>query len=72
MKTRLRDRFFDVVVPLLPKEIQEQNQKQSKTIHPLNSARQWSEISEVMQDSYNQMSQSQKERLFDKIREALD
>jgi uncharacterized secreted protein with C-terminal beta-propeller domain len=65
-----RDRFFDVVVPLLPLEIQDK----IKTIQndsSLNSARQWSEISEVMQDSYNQMSQNQKEKLFDKIREAL-
>jgi len=66
-----RDRFFDVVVPLLPAEIQEQ----IKTIQndsSLSSARQWSEISDVMQDSYNQMSKSQKESLFDKIREALN
>jgi uncharacterized secreted protein with C-terminal beta-propeller domain len=65
-----RDRFFDVVVPLLPLEIQ----GKIKTIQndsSLSSARQWSEISEVMQDSYNQMSQNQKEKLFDKIREAL-
>jgi uncharacterized secreted protein with C-terminal beta-propeller domain len=65
-----RDRFFDVVVPLLPLEIQDK----IKTIQndsSLSSARQWSEISEVMQDSYNQMSQNQKEKLFDKIREAL-
>jgi uncharacterized secreted protein with C-terminal beta-propeller domain len=65
-----RDRFFDVVVPLLPEEIQDK----IKTIQndsSLSSARQWSEISELMQDSYNQMSQNQKERLFDKIREAL-
>ncbi|MDH3617419.1 MAG: beta-propeller domain-containing protein [Nitrosopumilus sp.] len=65
-----RDRFFDVVVPLLPLEIQDKI-KAIQNDSSLNSARQWSEISEVMQDSYNQMSQSQKEKLFDKIREAL-
>ena len=65
-----RDRFFDVVVPLLPERIQDK----IKTIQndsSLNSARQWSEISELMQDSYNQMSKNQKESLFDKIRESL-
>ncbi len=65
-----RDRFFDVVVPLLPEDIQDKIET-IQNDSSLNSARQWSEISEVMQDSYNQMSQSQKERLFDNIREAL-
>ncbi len=66
-----RDRFFDVVVPLLPEEIQDKI-KAIQNDSSLNSARQWSEISELMQDSYNQMSQNQKERLFDNIREALN
>jgi len=66
-----RDRFFDVVVPLLPAEIQEQI-KAIQDDSSLSSAMQWSEISELMQDSYNQMSTSQKENLFDKIREALE
>jgi uncharacterized secreted protein with C-terminal beta-propeller domain len=65
-----RDRFFDVVVPLLPLEIQDKI-KAIQNDSSLSSARQWSEISELMQDSYNQMSQNQKEKLFDKIREAL-
>ncbi|HUT07008.1 MAG TPA: beta-propeller domain-containing protein [Nitrosopumilaceae archaeon] len=65
-----RDRFFDVVVPLLPTAIQGKI-KAIQNDSSLNSARQWSEISEVMQDSYNQMSKNQKENLFDKIREAL-
>ena len=65
-----RDRFFDVVVPLLPTAIQDKI-KGIQNDSSLNSARQWSEISEVMQDSYNQMSKNQKENLFDKIREAL-
>ncbi|MDH3611193.1 MAG: beta-propeller domain-containing protein [Nitrosopumilus sp.] len=65
-----RDRFFDVVVPLLPGEIQDKI-KAIQNDSSLSSARQWGEISEVLQDSYNQMAQSQKETLFDKIREAL-
>ena len=66
-----RDRFFDVVVPLLPEGIQNQI-KSIQSDSSLSSAMQWSEISELMQDSYNKMSQSQKEILFDKIREALN
>ncbi len=65
-----RDRFFDVVVPLLPVEIKDKI-KAIQNDSSLSSARQWGEISEVLQDSYNLMSQGQKETLFDKIREAL-
>jgi len=65
-----RDRFFDVVVPLLPAEIQGKI-KEIQNDSSLSSARQWGEISEVLQDSYNRMSKSQKETLFDNIREAL-
>ncbi len=65
-----RDRFFDVVVPLLPQEVQDEI-KVIQNDSSLNSAREWSQISEVIQESYNQMSKSQKEKLFDTIREAL-
>lgn len=65
-----QDRFFDVVVPLLPKEIKDKILA-IQSDSSLSSAIKWSEISDVMQDSYNQMSKSQKEQLFDKIREAL-
>lgn len=65
-----RDRFFDVVVPLLPQEIQAKI-KQIQGDPNISSAQQWALISETMQDSYNKMSQSQKEQLFDKIKKAL-
>lgn len=65
-----QDRFFDVVVPLLPKEIKDKILA-IQSDSSLSSAIKWSEISDVMQDSYNQMSKSQKEQLFDTIREAL-
>ena len=65
-----RDRFFDVVVPLLPQDLQNKINA-IKGDSSLTSARQWAEISEVLQDSYNQMSQNQKETLFEKIKKAL-
>ena len=65
-----RDRFFDVVVPLLPQDVQEKI-RQIQLDTSMSSARQWAEISEVLQDSYNRMSQAQKDSLFEKIREAL-
>ena len=65
-----RDRFFDVIVPLLPQELQNKIESIKKDTS-LSSARQWNEIAELMQNSYNKMTQSQKEKLFDNIREAL-
>jgi len=66
-----RDRFFDVVVPLLPKNIQEQI-KVIQNDSSINVTTQWMKISELMQKSYNQMDKNDKEELFEKIREALN
>jgi uncharacterized secreted protein with C-terminal beta-propeller domain len=66
-----RDRFFDVVVPLLPNEIQSQI-KSIQNDSSLSSSTQWIKISELMQNSYNEMDKKQKEKLFEKIKEALN
>lgn len=66
-----RDRFFDVVVPLLPKEIQDEI-KNIKNSEWENSSAQWNAISELMQKSYNEMDKKDKEVLFEKIRNALN
>lgn len=65
-----RDRFFDVIVPLLPSGIQDEI-KLIQNDTSLSSSQQWSKISEVMQDSYNQMGKEQKDKLFEDIKEAL-
>ena len=66
-----RDRFFDVVAPLLPSNVQEQI-KAIRNDSLINSSAQWIKISELMQDSYNKMDKNDKEKLFEKIREALN
>ena len=66
-----RDRFFDVVVPLLPNSIQEQI-KEIQEDSSMNPTSQWVKISELMQKSYNQMDKNDKEEVFEKIREALN
>ncbi|MCH9659019.1 beta-propeller domain-containing protein [archaeon] len=66
-----RDRFFDVVVPLLPNSIQDEIntiQKDSST----DSSEKWALISDLMQKSYNTMDKNDKEELFEKIRESLN
>jgi uncharacterized secreted protein with C-terminal beta-propeller domain len=66
-----RDRFFDVIVPLLPDHIQEQIKAIQKD-SSINSSTQWMKISELMQKSYNEMDKKDKEKLFEKIKEALN
>ncbi len=66
-----RDRFFDVVAPLLSSDIQEQI-KAIQNDSSINSSAQWIKISELMQNSYNQMDKNDKEELFEKIRETLN
>lgn len=66
-----RDRFFDVVVPLLPNDIQNEIKSIQKD-SSINSSTQWVKISELMQKSYNGMDKKDKEELFEKIREALN
>jgi uncharacterized secreted protein with C-terminal beta-propeller domain len=66
-----RDRFFDVVVPLLPNSIQSQI-IEIQNDSSMSAASQWITISELMQKSYNEMDKKSKEELFEKIKDALN
>ena len=66
-----RDRFFDVIVPLLPSEIQEKI-KEIQNDSSISSSMQWIKISELMQKAYNEMDKNEKEKLFEKIKDALN
>ncbi|MCA9828604.1 MAG: beta-propeller domain-containing protein [Nitrosopumilus sp.] len=66
-----RDRFFDIIVPLLPSDIQEKI-KAIQDDPSISSSTQWVKISELMQKSYNEMDKNEKEKLFEKIKEALN
>ncbi|MDH3203826.1 MAG: beta-propeller domain-containing protein, partial [Nitrosopumilus sp.] len=66
-----RDRFFDVIIPLLPNDIQEKiNVIQNNS--SMSSSTKWIKISETMQESYNDMNKNDREELFAKIKEALN
>jgi uncharacterized secreted protein with C-terminal beta-propeller domain len=66
-----KDRFFDVVVPLLPKDVQDQ-------IHSIQSDpsldlyEKWTQVSKLLQDTYNTLPKDQKEKLFAQIQNALE
>ena len=64
-------RFFEVIVPLLPNELQEEIKKITEDAS-MNPSIKWSKISEILQASYNEMEKDEKEKLFEKIRNALD
>ena len=66
-----QNRFFDVIVPLLPNEIQNEI-KLIQNDSALSSSTQWIQISELMQKSYNEMDKNEKEKLFEKIKNALN
>ena len=66
-----RDRFFDVIVPLLSSDIQEKI-KAIQNDASISSSTQWIKISELMQKSYNEMDKKEKEDLFERIKEALN
>ena len=66
-----QNRFFDVVVPLLPNSIQDEI-KMIQEDSSMNSTTQWLKISELMQSAYNDMNKKEKEKLFETIRSALD
>ena len=66
-----QNRFFDVIVPLLPNDIQNEI-KLIQNDSSLSVSTQWMKISELMQKSYNEMDKNEKEKLFDKIKTALN
>lgn len=63
-----KNRFFTVIVPLLSSDIQSQiNLIESSNI---DSSQKWTQISDLLQNSYNKMSENDKNALFEKIQQA--
>lgn len=65
-----KDRFFKIIVPLFPEEVQ--SQIKSIESSNLDSNEKWNKISDLLQDKYNSMSESEKNKLFGKIQNALE
>jgi len=64
-----KDRFFKTILPLLPDDVQ----VQIKSIETGNvdESQKWSQISDVLQNTYNKMSEDGKNNLFDNIQKAI-
>ncbi|MCA9820362.1 MAG: copper amine oxidase, partial [Nitrosarchaeum sp.] len=65
-----RDRFFDVIVPLLPEtaqiKIRNIQDDSSIILHE-----KWTLMSDILQDTYNQLDKNNRQKLFSTINEKL-
>lgn len=64
-----KDRFFKVVVPLLPSDVQ--NKIKRIETENLSAFEQWDRISSILEETYNRMDESEKRELSKKIEQGL-
>ena len=69
-KTHNEEQFFNVVAPLLPDDIQSRI-IDIKSNNKINSYEKWSKISAILEEMYNKMDENDKQKLIDKIEEAI-
>lgn len=62
------DRFFEVVVPLFPSNVR----AKINDVKNLDSYERWNEISEILEDMYNNMEERDKQDLVEEIFEAIE
>lgn len=69
-ETHGKDRFFKIIVPLLPDDVQ----AKIKSIENsgMNPDEKWTQTSDLLQNTYNTMSEDEKTKLFDTIQKALE
>ena len=65
-----RDRFFNVILPLFPQSIQNEV-KAINNDDTLSPSQKWDKTSSLLEDYYNNLPESEKTQLFDKIAKAL-
>ncbi|HEY7734113.1 MAG TPA: beta-propeller domain-containing protein [Nitrososphaera sp.] len=70
-ETNTRDRFFEVIVPELPQSLQ-QEIKEIEGDDSLSPSEKWDKVSELLQDTYNRMSEGEKNALFSRIQKSLE
>ncbi|NOJ28516.1 MAG: copper amine oxidase [Nitrososphaera sp.] len=65
-----KNRFFDAILPVLPSDVQQKitTITQDSTIPEQEK---WNRVSDLLQDVYNRMSQSEKSALFEEIQDAI-
>ena len=69
--THDRERFFEVVVPLLPDSVQDDIEEIEED-DSLNPSQKWERLSQLLQDAYNGMSERDRDELFEDIQKAIE
>jgi uncharacterized secreted protein with C-terminal beta-propeller domain len=64
------DRFYDVVVPLLPADVQDEIEDVKDS--SLTDYEKWQEISSILEDMYNSMDEKDKRVLVEEINDAIE
>lgn len=65
-----KSRFFDAILPVLPSDLQQKIMAITQD-GAISEQEKWSRVSDLLQDAYNRMSQSEKSALFEKIQDAI-
>ncbi|MFQ5941687.1 MAG: beta-propeller domain-containing protein [Nitrososphaerales archaeon] len=65
-----KEKFFKVVVPLLPNDLQDKILAIDNS--DLDPDEKWSKVSDLLQETYNEMPENEKRTLFSKIQKALE
>jgi len=69
-QTNTKEWFFEAVMPLLPKDVQDEI-KSIESDAGVSPSEKWDRVSELLQDTYNHMSDANRDKLFEDIRQAL-
>ena len=64
-----KDRFFKTILPLLPQDVQ--TQIKSIESGSTNESQKWTEISDILQNTYNRMAENEKTKLFETIQKSV-
>jgi len=64
-----KDRFFKTILPLLPQDVQDQIKSIESSSS--NDSQKWTEISDILQNTYNRMPEDEKNKLFDTIQKSI-
>jgi uncharacterized secreted protein with C-terminal beta-propeller domain len=64
-----KDRFFKTILPLLPQDIQ--SQIRSIESSSSNDSQKWTQISDILQNTYNKMPEDEKNKLFENIQRSI-
>ena len=66
-----KERFFEAIVPLLPAEVQRDILDAQEAEWLEGSRGQWQVIAEILEDYYNGLGAGERDRLFERIQDAL-